>query len=610
MCYSKKFEAFPDTQAAEKIQALLVYCPNKDAGCNWIGKLSQVTEHCNDDHLGCLFQEIKCPSECGISLQHKDLENHLINCFCYCQYCKMTGDKVLIANQHKEKCQKFTVQCPNACGVTMLQEEIDEHCKVCLLEEIQCEYYSLGCKGVILRKEREEHNKINLIKHLDLMKHKISDNSAIVKIYGTWLFLFFMIVAFLIFVIMQYSYMEVKYNIMEVEFYEMKNGLNQQLDELKRENIKLRAINASLTKKLKSLESLTKKLKSYKNLTKKLESVEFRLLLCEIETSTILNVREVGDNMLREGMTNLTNNVDEITEELVKLVENGDKQTEELARLAECVDKQTEEIVKLTKNAKKQTEELAENADRQTEELAKLTENAYKRTEEVAKLSESVDGQTEEVAKLSESVDGQTEEVAKLSESVANLTKSFNNLESTMEKSYKNLSITLDLSNKKIISDNWLIHLNILSLLSLHNNQIVPVVLVIFNYSEWVEENDIWYSPFFLDARNGNQFCLSVKPLKAELFVSLHLATHSKKHNLRDGIFVIEVLNLFSDDYHSVGKIHFNKTTSVSKAVSGAKLFEEKIIGNLNHSLLQQQANVTYILRGEVFLRVSFYSDK
>jgi len=119
ICYSEKFEAFPNTQAAEKIQALLVYCPNKDAGCNWIGKLSQVTDHCNDDRLGCLFQEIKCPSECGASLQHKDLENHLINCFCYCQYCKMTGDRVIIANQHKE------------------------HCKVCLLEEIQCEYYTV-----------------------------------------------------------------------------------------------------------------------------------------------------------------------------------------------------------------------------------------------------------------------------------------------------------------------------------------------------------------------------------------------------------------------------------------------------------------------------------
>ena len=71
MCYSEKFEVFPDTQADEKLQTFMVYCPNKDAGCNWIGKLSEVNEHCNSDQLGCLFQEVKCSSKCGISLQCK-----------------------------------------------------------------------------------------------------------------------------------------------------------------------------------------------------------------------------------------------------------------------------------------------------------------------------------------------------------------------------------------------------------------------------------------------------------------------------------------------------------------------------------------------------------
>ena len=44
VCYSETFEAIPDTQAEERIQALMVYCSNKDAGCSWVGKVSQMSE--------------------------------------------------------------------------------------------------------------------------------------------------------------------------------------------------------------------------------------------------------------------------------------------------------------------------------------------------------------------------------------------------------------------------------------------------------------------------------------------------------------------------------------------------------------------------------------
>ena len=506
MCYSEKFEAFPDTQANKRIQALMVYCPNKEAGCSWVGKLSEVNEHCNSDHIGCSYQEIKCSSNCGISFQRKYLEDHLVaDCPCYCQYCKTTGDKMLIANHHKEKCQKFTVQCPNDCGVTMLREKISEHCKICPLEEIQCEYYSLGCKVMMLRKDKEEHNKTNVVLHIDLMKKNILGAGA-GKIYR---FLLFFTVAFLIIyylhVGLKYHEMEnrlkhiegqcheteVHHYEMELKYHEIEKKLNQQLLELKSENKKLK--NNVPDKHHINLKTITAKLKALEN--------------------------KVNDYATSEDLKGF--------EKFIEIMHD----------------------------------QVIEAADRQTVEVNKLKTN-------------------------------------------------FDKLESTMDKNYKNLSVTIDRNYKQMLSNTWHIHLSILRLLALHDNQVVPVVLVISNYSEWVKDRETWYSPFFLDTRNGNKFCLSVNPVETELFINLHLVTYSKKHALRNGVFVIELLNLINDSNHSMDKIRFNKTaTSVSKATGDAKFFEKKIVGNLNYSIPQYKDNVTYILRDELFLRVSFYSD-
>ena len=190
------------------------------------------------------------------------------------------------------------------------------------------------------------------------------------------------------------------------------------------------------------------------------------------------------------------------------------------------------------------------------------------------------------------------------------LTEIIDKLENSLKKSFRNLSATVDHTNKQKLSDMWRIHLSILHLLALHDNQVVPVVLVISNYSEWVKENETWHSPFFMDRRYGKKFYLSVKPVKTDLSIALHFATHSKKYGLRNGIFIIEVLNLIDDSNHSVGKIHFsNETSFVSKTGSDTKLLERKLVGNLNHSIPQYQKNAMYILRDELFLKVSFISD-
>ena len=196
----------------------------------------------------------------------------------------------------------------------------------------------------------------------------------------------------------------------------------------------------------------------------------------------------------------------------------------------------------------------------------------------------------------------QTKEVTKLK-------KNFNKLQNTIHKNISNLTIMMDHYLKQMREDIWLIHLNILRLLALQDNQVLPVVLVISDYSDWVKRNETWLSQFFLDGRNGNHFCLSVNPAETELSVALHLATYSSSCT---GTFVIEVLNLIEDDNHLVGDIYFNtETLSVSKVASDTTLIENKIVENFNYNLTEyQKGNVEYIIRDELFLRVSFYNDE
>ena len=118
--------------------------------------------------------------------------------------------------------------------------------------EIQCEYYSLGCRAKVLRKDKEEHTKNNVIQHLDLMKQRVLYS----KSYGTS---FFLTVTLLIAMILLHAYMEMHLYIhkMEVKYFEIQamchelgmnylemenslnqeiNKLNQQLKELKTDN--------------------------------------------------------------------------------------------------------------------------------------------------------------------------------------------------------------------------------------------------------------------------------------------------------------------------------------------------------------------------------------
>ena len=364
ICYSEKFEAFPDAQADEKIQALMVYCPNKDAGCSWVGEVSQVKEHCNSDQLGCLYQEMKCPSECGILLQRKDVENHLIvDCPCYCQYCNTTGDERMIAERHKEICQKFTTQCPNGCGVATFRENINEHRKVCPLEEIKCEYHSLGCKSIMLRKNKEDHNEYNAVKHLDLLKQNISYSTS----RSHWLpyILALFLLAVMSYVITELSESQsIKYE-MELKYHEMNAKLSHEME------LKYHKMNAKLSQQLNELKKENRKLKV--NISDKYEVLKTaltRLKYLEYKVNEHVTLAEFDFfiSLLSVIINNLGDDINELTKEIKKSTESLDglknSMNESHRNLTTKLNGLTETINKLENTLKESFRNLSATVDR------------------------------------------------------------------------------------------------------------------------------------------------------------------------------------------------------------------------------------------------------
>ena len=68
--------------------------------------------------------------------------------------------------------------CPNHCGVSYSQEDIENHRKICLLEEITCEFSDVGCKQRFNRENQEEHVLENTQQHLSLAASQLVHSNS------------------------------------------------------------------------------------------------------------------------------------------------------------------------------------------------------------------------------------------------------------------------------------------------------------------------------------------------------------------------------------------------------------------------------------------------
>ena len=128
----------------------------------------------------CPLEEIECPNDCGKVLQRQSMGKHVeIECphrQIDCQYCQLSGEYHLIEGQHKEECPKLPMCCPNECDAGNIpREDMEDHRQTCPLEVIECEYCTVGCLDIVVRKDRHVHEKEKIEKHLFLTKSKLKD---------------------------------------------------------------------------------------------------------------------------------------------------------------------------------------------------------------------------------------------------------------------------------------------------------------------------------------------------------------------------------------------------------------------------------------------------
>ena len=176
VCRSEEFAIFFNKQADRAIRSLHIFCTNKEQGCEWQGEVNDISGHLGN----CVFQVINCPNKCGKCLQRQLLTTHVeIKCprrTISCQYCNDVGENQFIEGQHKEKCPKFPVQCPNECKIESIhRDEVEEHKKVCPLEMIQCDYHVVGCTVKMARKDMNTHKQEMMEKHLSLSINELME---------------------------------------------------------------------------------------------------------------------------------------------------------------------------------------------------------------------------------------------------------------------------------------------------------------------------------------------------------------------------------------------------------------------------------------------------
>ena len=173
MCRAERFETFQNKEANREIKALHVYCMNERNGCIWSGEVNDVKRHVDTD---CQFVDMPCPSKCGMILKRQCIQSHLAkDCPCYCQYCGFTGLKIEIFTNHKKKCAKYPLPCPNGCELGVVPSGgMATHRKVCPLELVQCNYHDVGCHDRIIRRELVNHYNQKMAEHLNLMKLKLA----------------------------------------------------------------------------------------------------------------------------------------------------------------------------------------------------------------------------------------------------------------------------------------------------------------------------------------------------------------------------------------------------------------------------------------------------
>ena len=155
-----------------KILALKVHCTMKDRGCPWTGQLQRLDAHLDVTTGDCQYVDVECPKKCVQKVQKRNVDTHLLN-ECpnrdyRCPHCNFQN-KFHIVSDHFDVCPYYPLACPNRCGATFERDDLQDHMKMCRLEEVQCVFDNAGCPAKFIRENEDEHMDQNTQKHLALM---------------------------------------------------------------------------------------------------------------------------------------------------------------------------------------------------------------------------------------------------------------------------------------------------------------------------------------------------------------------------------------------------------------------------------------------------------
>ena len=171
-CEEKAFTTSEQVKFQRRIMSLQVYCSMKERGCDWNGTLDNLDAHLDPDGDNCQHVDTKCPFDCQLNVPKNKLNQH-VEKECSkrpytCQHCGFKGTYEEVLNVHLPECKYVPLQCPNRCGVTCDREDMDDHLKMCRLEEVACEFSGVGCEDKCARELKEEHVHMNSQSHLSL----------------------------------------------------------------------------------------------------------------------------------------------------------------------------------------------------------------------------------------------------------------------------------------------------------------------------------------------------------------------------------------------------------------------------------------------------------
>ena len=172
-CGEKDFDIVGHIKNQKQINCLQVYCSMKENGCNWSGTLEQLdTTHLDPDQDNCQYVDTKCPLNCHVTIPKNKVEQHVAQ-HCarrpyVCQHCNFKATYEEVVDTHLPECKYVPLQCPNLCGVNFERDFMEDHMKMCRLQEVGCEFSGVGCDGQFIREDQEEHTRQNSQKHLTL----------------------------------------------------------------------------------------------------------------------------------------------------------------------------------------------------------------------------------------------------------------------------------------------------------------------------------------------------------------------------------------------------------------------------------------------------------